>query len=178
MPRELAVDALLGVAEMAGISRVVRGSPIRGSTLCWRKSSAEATGGIKGDAPTGRLPSGGVDGGGVDGGDLVRGATLILAAVGPVIGYLTYRRVGRASRRARIEEILGVVTEIKAAIDWGDERGVLRDTLQGRLGTLVIGEKLPACDALAHAVLRSDVESSDLAARACAELEPELRRLA
>jgi hypothetical protein len=99
----------------------------------------------------------------------------IASTVAAITGTVALRAALRETRRRRIVEIIDLITEIKAAIDWGSTVALRRDELQGRLRTRLGRMDLPKTRELANAQLRSEAPFSELAGGALDEARSLLR---
>jgi hypothetical protein len=102
-------------------------------------------------------------------------ASIVAAVTGITALVVTLRE----ARRRRLVEVIDVLTEIKAAIDWGGPAALKRDEAQGRLRTRLARLDLPKTREFASAKLWSEVPSSRMADAAIAEARAALdkRRL-
>lgn len=93
----------------------------------------------------------------------------VASIVAALTGIVALLLAARETRRRRLTEIIDLLTEIKAAIDWGSGAALRRDELQGRLRTRLGRLHLPKTRELASAQLRSESPFSALADEALVE---------
>jgi hypothetical protein len=93
----------------------------------------------------------------------------VAAIVAASTGIVTLRVAVVEAKRRRLTEIIDLITQMKAAIDWGPGAAVRRDEFQGQLRTRIGGLDLPRTRELANEQLHGTPEFSELAASALAK---------
>lgn len=105
--------------------------------------------------------------------------TLVAAIAGLIAaltGIATVVMMKVDSRRRRLVEIVDMLTEIEAAVEWGSTGSLRRDAVQGQLRTRLGALPLPATQRLAAARLTSEESSQVLVSEALAEARSALDR--